>query len=162
MVPAGAGGVVHLSFGPGHVYIWALVAGVVGIVVLLELAWWPSRRRRTPAARDDVFFEGASHLPHPVQVAAAVGVGFVLGGVLGVLVCAALLLLPRPLARLPVIAGVAFALAGIAVFLSPGQLPGSGSGAFGAPAQLLAMMAVLALAVSLVKGQSEHTDRSEA
>ena len=74
-----------------------------------------------------------------------------LGGVLGVLVCTALLLVPRRPARLPAVAGVAFALAGIAVFLSPGRLPGSASGAFGAPAQLLAMVAVVAVAVSLVR-----------
>jgi arabinofuranan 3-O-arabinosyltransferase len=156
LVPAGAGGVVHLSFAPGHVYTWLLVAGVVGIVVLLELVWWPGRRRRVDAAigRDDVA-RASSRVPLAIQVAAAVAVAFLLGGVVGVLVAAALLLLPRRQPWLPWLAGGAFALAGIAAFLSPGQFPGSGSGAFGAPAQLCAMVAVIAVAVSLVGTRGE-------
>jgi len=151
VVPAGRGGVVHLSFPPGHLYHWLLVAGGAGIAVLLGLALWPWRRRRAPPARSSDALTGRLRTPHSVPVGAALAAGFVLGGVLGVLVCTALLLVPRRPARLPAVAGVAFALAGIAVFLSPGRLPGSASGAFGAPAQLLAMVAVVAVAVSLVR-----------
>ena len=145
---------MHLSFPPGHVYMWLLVAGAVGIVVLLELIWWEQRRPRRGARQDDVFVSG-SRLPHRVEVAGAAIVGFLLAGVVGVAVCAVLLLVPRRGARLPAIAGAAFALAGTAVFLSPGQFPTSGSGAFGAPAQLLAMVAVVAVVVSLVNPRSE-------
>jgi hypothetical protein len=82
-------------------------------------------------------------------------VGFLLAGVLGALAGAALLLLPIGRSRLPALAGCAFALAGISVFLSPGRFPGSGSGAFGAPTQLFAMVAVIAVAVSLVRARGE-------
>ncbi|MBV8161734.1 MAG: DUF3367 domain-containing protein, partial [Acidimicrobiia bacterium] len=149
IVPAGAGGVVHLSFPAGHVYIWLLAGGVAAVVVLFELAWWPSRRRAPVPRRGDVFF-ASSRLSYAAPAVAAVAVGFLLGGVVGVLAAAALLLLPRRQARLPAVAAVAFALAGVAVCLSPGRFPGSGSGAFGAPAQLFAVVAVVAVAVSLV------------
>jgi arabinofuranan 3-O-arabinosyltransferase len=156
-VPAGAGGLVHLSFPPGHVYTTLLVAGVVGLVVLLELVWWPGRRRRVPAlaaGRDDLFYT-PSRVPYGLQVAAVVVVSLLLGGVLGVLACITLFLVARRQRWLAFVAGGAFAVAGIAVFLSPGQFPGSGSGAFGAPAQLCAMVAVIAVAVSLVHAGGE-------
>jgi arabinofuranan 3-O-arabinosyltransferase len=150
VVPAGAGGIVHLSFPPGHVYIWVLVAGIAFIVVLLELAWWPGSHRSRSTRRNDLVYR-ASRVPYAAQVAAAAAVSFLLGGIVGVLVCLAMLFMPRRRALLPWVAGGAFALAGIALFLSPGQFPGSNSGAFGAPAQLFAMVAVIAVALSLVE-----------
>jgi hypothetical protein len=61
-----------------------------------------------------------------------------------------LLLLPRRARLMPAVAGFAFALAGVAVFLRAGAFPGSGSGAFGAPAQACALLGVIAVAVSLL------------
>ncbi|MBV9278646.1 MAG: hypothetical protein JOZ41_01050 [Chloroflexi bacterium] len=153
VVPAGLSGDVHLSYPPGHQYIWILVAGIAGIVLLLELAWWPGRPRPTsPSRRDDVFLS-ASRIPYGIQVAFSVAVSFALGGALGILICALLLMVRR--SHLPGVAGGAFAVAGIAVFLSPGRFPGSNSGAFGAPAQLLAMVAVVAVIVSLIRVRGE-------
>jgi arabinofuranan 3-O-arabinosyltransferase len=157
IVPAGTGGLVQLSFPPGHVYTSLLVAGVVGLVVLLELVWWPGRRRRVPAlaaGRDDLFY-ASPRVPYSLQVAAVVVVSLLMGGAVGVLACGTLLLVARRQRWLPLVAGGAFAVAGIAVFLSPGQFPGNGSGAFGAPAQLCAMVAVIAVAVSLVQARGE-------
>src|SRR5581483_4108804 len=153
VVPAGLSGNVHLSFPPGHTYIWVLVAGIAAIVVLLELAWWPGRPRPpSNAERDDVFLS-ASRVPYGVQVGVAAAVSFVLGGVAGILICVLLLLIRR--SHLPWVAGLAFAVAGIAVFLSPGRFPGSNSGAFGSPAQLAAMVAVVAVIVSLIRVRGE-------
>lgn len=57
----------------------------------------------------------------------------------------------------PVVAGVAFAIAGVVEALQPGRLPASHAGAFGAPAQLAALVAAGALAVSLLDlGHSRH------
>jgi hypothetical protein len=64
-----------------------------------------------------------------------------------------------------VIAGVAFAAAGVAVAISPGAEPATGLGAFGAPAQIfsaIALAAVLASVVATDRGAKESRRRPRA
>jgi arabinofuranan 3-O-arabinosyltransferase len=148
VLPAGTGGTVRMVFTPGHQYRAALLAGVVAVVVLLGLAFGrrrpaavpvdpsvPTRRRVSSALAPSAIFVGA----------------VILGGAFGGAVAAVLLVVTRLVrVRLPALAGIAFAVAGLAVVLRPGAFAGSGAGAFGMPAQACALVAIIAVAVSLV------------
>jgi arabinofuranan 3-O-arabinosyltransferase len=158
MVPAGAGGVVRLSFAPGAVFRGFLVGGVVTVALLLLLAF--GRRSRSTPHAPPAFVVAPTRLPIAVSATAVFALAFVLGGVFGALAAAILLLVPRRQARLPAVAAAAFAVAGLAVFFSPAQFPGTGSGSFGAPAQAAAVVALVAVAVALIPEPSKSTQPS--
>lgn len=146
MVPAGAAGTVTMVYMPDAAYRAALAVGAVLLVALGLLALL-RRRRKAP-------------LPPP---AAARRVPRLVLAVLGVAVLAAvagpLALTVVPLAlvgyrwgsrALISVAGLSFMAAGVVVAASAGAAPGSGLGAFGTPAQVLAAVAIAAVLVSLV------------
>ncbi len=146
MVPAGAAGTVSMVYTPDAAYRAALAVGAVLLVALGLLALL-RRRRKAP-------------LPPP---AAARRVPRLVLAVLGVAVLAAvagpLALTVVPLAlvgyrwgsrALISVAGLSFVAAGVVVAASAGAAPGSGLGAFGPPAQVLAAVAIAAVLVSLV------------
>ncbi|MFF6912677.1 alpha-(1-_3)-arabinofuranosyltransferase family protein [Streptomyces sp. NPDC012466] len=143
-VPAGAGGDVELSYEPATTYDAALIGSGVGIAVLLGLALW-RRRAANPDAPQAV-------PPPPGLWLGAVAltlVGVVIAGWFALLVPALALLASRRLALLVPIAFAALAGAGIAAVLGAGEPVGAGGGAFGHPAQLLALIGLFAGLVSL-------------
>jgi arabinofuranan 3-O-arabinosyltransferase len=87
-------------------------------------------------------------------VALAAITGFLAGGVLVVLV-AVLLALPQRRRILPLLAAPAYAVSGLVVALQPGRFPASGSGAFGPAAQILTILALIALVLSLLNRSEE-------
>ncbi|GAB2774145.1 alpha-(1-_3)-arabinofuranosyltransferase domain-containing protein [Streptomyces daliensis] len=144
LVPAGESGVVELEYGPARWYEGGLIAAGIGILALLGLAF-VRRRDGTPLGEEGV-------LPAPGWVLGTVAVTLVVALVSGpyALVVLALALLARFRAGLLVpLALVAMAGAGIAVALGPDTALTDGRGAFGHPAQALALLALAAALVTL-------------
>jgi arabinofuranan 3-O-arabinosyltransferase len=143
-VPAGSAGTVVMTFQPDRNYRLALAIGAALVVVLAVLALLPRRRRGDPAA------------VHP-RVGATplliLGAGVVLAVVAGylVLVLVPLMLLGwRFRGALAYVATGSFLAAGVAVATHPGATPGTSIGAFGTPAQVLAIVSLAALVAALV------------
>jgi arabinofuranan 3-O-arabinosyltransferase len=142
IIPAGPGGVVTIRFTPGETYRWAQLIGLAAVLVLLVLFVGPQLNVEAAA--------GPRSVPPWVVVALGAALLIWTGGAL-VLLLPLLLLVPARHRQMPVIAALAYACAGLFVAYQAGQFPGSGAGAFGAPAQLLAVVALAALTVSLVE-----------
>jgi arabinofuranan 3-O-arabinosyltransferase len=147
VIPAGASGTIIMTFGPDRTFRAALALGALFLLVLLVLALVGGegtasepvgRRRRIP------------------QWLVVVGAAVVVSGVGGAL---ALVLLPLVLVGrrwgtrwLAAMSGAAFALAGLIVAVDPNTVVDYSSGAFGAPAQILSVVALCAvLAVVVVE-----------
>ncbi len=144
VVPAGAGGQVHLHFQPDTWYRAGLLVGLLALVALVMMAFVPWRRRTA------VYAAAAAD--------ARIGAGIVLlsvlatllvGGPLVVVVVALLFVARRRPEWLGWIAAGAFLLAGVAVALHPGRQPGTSSGAFGFPAQALSVFAAASVFAAL-------------
>ncbi|MFJ9906219.1 alpha-(1-_3)-arabinofuranosyltransferase [Streptomyces sp. NPDC101152] len=143
-IPAGSGGTVKLSYEPATTYQGGLIGGAVGLAVLVGLVVW---RRREP--NPDV--------PQPVPPLPGLWLGTVVLTVVGILIAgwfallvpALALLAHRRHALLVPIAFLALAGAGIAAATGAGEPPGAGHGAFGHPAQLLALIGLFAGVVSV-------------
>ncbi|MGW1559293.1 alpha-(1-_3)-arabinofuranosyltransferase domain-containing protein [Streptomyces sp. NPDC002144] len=143
-VPAGSGGTVKLSYEPATTYKAGLIGGAVGLAVLIGLVVW---RRREP------------NPDQPQQVAPLPGlwlgtvaltvVAVLIAGWFALLVPALALLAYRRHTLLVPIAFVALAGAGIAAATGAGEPPGAGHGAFGHPAQLLALIGLFAGVVAV-------------
>ena len=144
-VPAGAGGVVTLSFPPGTWYRAALIGAVVGVAALLAIAVLPGRRRRSTGAAEPLR-PATPRLYRWIGALVVVTLLFVvIGGWTAVLVpiLAALACL-RP-GWLPWIAGAAAVTAGACTLVGLGaHVATPGYGAFGAPAQIFALVALAA------------------
>lgn len=140
VVPAGTAATVELRFTPAVPYRIALVLGAVLAVLLSVLALWPDRGRRIPPGRLEAR-PLAPRLAAALVTFAAVWVG----GLPGLLALPVVRSLRRShpvwAARLPV---VAFGGAVLVAALQPGRLPGDGTGAFGLPAQVLAVVGMVA------------------
>jgi arabinofuranan 3-O-arabinosyltransferase len=148
IVPAGAGGDVQMDYAPNAVYHLGLLLGAVFLLCLALLALVKGRKHAQPPAV-------AERLLPALAVAV---VGFValvlLVGPLA-LVLLPLLVVARTWGRnvTAVVAGAAFLSAGIAVALSPGAEPMTGSGAFGPVPQACAAIALAAVLASLIVGK---------
>ena len=81
IVPAGAGGVVSLSFTPDSAYRMSLLIGAFAVVLLLSGVFWPARRRPFPV------LPGGSLVP-----VVLIGLLVALGGMLPVVLLIACLL----------------------------------------------------------------------
>ena len=154
LVPAGRGGTVEARYTPDRAYRAALGLGAMGLVLLAVLASGRVLRGRgrdlEPAA------EGGQPLATTVAGTAAL---FLVGGPVALVVPAALVVLRRQ-AWAPVLAATAFLAAGLVEALEPARGPGSGEGAFGWPAQLAALVAVGAVAASVLwPGTGERSGR---
>ncbi|GAA3162060.1 alpha-(1-_3)-arabinofuranosyltransferase [Blastococcus jejuensis] len=154
VVPAGAAGAVHLDFAPGTAYRWALLAGLVAVLVLVGLAVLPVRRA-VPAT-------GARPGGRAWVVAAAVGGVVLVGGLVGAVAVVAVLAVTvvgrltrgRATGALGVVAALAVLASGPLLVLAPG--------AAGEPArQTLILVALSAVVVSLLsdRGRSGTTVR---
>jgi arabinofuranan 3-O-arabinosyltransferase len=151
-MPAGAGGTVKMSFGPGRLHRGVLWLGGIGVLCLLACAFYP-RREPEPAARamGEATVFRAARLPEATGAVVVGVLGFLLGGVIGAVIgVVAVRTVAYWRKHIPIVAGASFALAGIVAAWNAGAAPGSGSGAFGALAQGLALVALIAVAVSLL------------
>lgn len=151
LIPAGEGGTVELSYGPGTVYRSGLIGSGAGIAVLAGLALW-RRRARNPDAP-----QPWPAAPGPwLGVVAPTLVGVVIAGWWALLVPALALLAWRRTTLLAPVALAALAGAGTAAAYGAGKPPGDGMGAFGPTAQLLALTGLFAALVSLGRPGTRH------
>ena len=147
IVPAGASGTVTMTFVPDHTFQLALTFGALLLLVLLVLA--------LVRGRSDVAPVGPLRRVHWVVLATVAAVAVVCVGGL-----AAVLLVPLVWAArrwgaglLAAVSGLSYLLAGLVVANHPNKFPFARSlhtGAFGPPAQGLALLALCALLSAVV------------
>lgn len=144
LVPAGETGEVELEYGPARWYDSALVAGGFGVLLLLALA---SVRRRGGTPLGD---EGQAPPPRLVlgTLAVTLVVALAAGPYALVVPLLALLARFRPGGLVP-LALFGMTGAGIATVLGTGSAVSEGQGAFGHPAQALALLALSSALVTL-------------
>ncbi|ELS58804.1 alpha-(1-_3)-arabinofuranosyltransferase domain-containing protein [Streptomyces viridochromogenes] len=150
LIPAGKSGTVHLEYEPAGLYRAALIGGAVAVAALVALAF--VGRRRT--ARTSAGETGVPPAPGPLlgTVALTAVVALVAGPlalVVPVLVVVARL---RPGVLAPV-AAAAMAGAGVVAATGAGAPVSAERGAFGAIAQVLALVAVGAAVVTTGTGR---------
>jgi arabinofuranan 3-O-arabinosyltransferase len=143
VVPAGRGGLVTLAYAPTSDYRRALVIGGLLALALIPMALGRSRRVAPPATRSGRAWP-------PLAVGAVLLAGVALGGPLVLLAVPLLLLRRSRPSWLPVVAGAAFVVAGLAVAWSPTFSDGGAFGAFGWIATVASVLAVLAVGCTIV------------
>lgn len=143
-IPSGAGGTVKLSYEPSTTYEAGLIGGGVGVAALAGLALW--RRREANPDEPQPVAPGAGGWLGTVALTL---VGVVIAGPFALLVPALALLAWKRHELLVPIAFLALAGAGIAAAVGAGSAPGTGDGAFGPAAQLLALIGLFASLVSV-------------
>jgi arabinofuranan 3-O-arabinosyltransferase len=137
LVPAGDGGDVHIEYGPRRPFLLFLWIGALGVLSVVALAVWPQGRSGSPCNEERVPGQ-AMHL------AAAAFAGLVAG--LAGLALWAVVLVVRRRASLAAIAMLAVVASGFLGVLHPGSQPWTEQGVFSAPAQILAILALVAVA----------------
>lgn len=147
IVPTGTGGLVTIDFAPDGPYRAGLLVGLLLLVGLAGATVVPARRR-TDRTVDAVLVPRAA-LPVPLALGIVAVVGAIVGG-WAALLALPLLLLPNRSEVLPAVAAAAVAGAAIVVLGHPGGLPQYQDGSFSPAAQALAVLAIIAAAVSLV------------
>lgn len=154
VVPAGAGGVITLSFPAGDSYRAALIGSAIGVVVLILAAVLPgrftTRRKRAAGVRRPARLTDRNHA---IGALVAVALLFVvIGGWAAVLVpILAVLGYLRP-NWLPWVAGGAAIAAGVCSLVGlAGHVGTPGYGVFGAPAQVFALAALAAALVPVLR-----------
>lgn len=144
LVPAGEGGTVELEYEPARWYNGALLAGGVGILLLLGLAFL--RKRGGTPLGDEV------RVPSPGRVLGTVVVTLVIALAAGpyalIVPLLALVARFRPGALVP-LALCGMTGAGVATALGAGSTVSEGEGSFGHPAQALALLALAAALVTV-------------
>jgi arabinofuranan 3-O-arabinosyltransferase len=151
LVPAGAGGMITLTFRPAATYHLALVASLFAAAILLAVAAWSFTGRRRGAGRD-AGHRGAPPArngPRWLSVLAVTALIFVAGGPLALAVPLLAVPLLAGRVRLPVLAFGAMVASGLLAAVRPF---GTGLlGPFGWPAQACALVA---LAAALIAGST--------
>jgi arabinofuranan 3-O-arabinosyltransferase len=162
LIPEGQGGTITLEYEPAGLYKGGLAAGGAGVTLLAALAF--GRRGRTPTRR--AYDDSTTVAPPPAAPGRVLGlvaptaVVAVVAGVLALIVPALTVVVRRwPAATVP-IAAVAMAGAGIAAAAGAGDPASLGEGAFGAPAQLLALVALAAAAVTTDRPSDQEESAS--
>jgi len=150
LIPAGQGGTVALEYEPAKLYEGGLIAGVAGPMVLAALAFGRRRAGTAPArrarrAREDPAASAPAAPGRQLGLFTLGGVVFVISPFLGGIVPALAAVARRRSAALALIAAVAMAGAGVVAAVGAAGL---GGGAFGATAQVLALVAVAAAVVT--------------
>jgi arabinofuranan 3-O-arabinosyltransferase len=144
LVPAGQGGTVTLTYEPATTYQAGLIGGAAALLALAALAF-ARRRDNEPAAPP-------SAVPAPGWVLGAVALTAVMIAVAGWLALAvpllALLARYRPGWLAPA-ALAAMAAAAVVAATGAGEPVAAGEGAFGGPAQALAIVALTAAVVTV-------------
>ncbi|MEC3980075.1 alpha-(1-_3)-arabinofuranosyltransferase domain-containing protein [Amycolatopsis sp. H20-H5] len=164
VVPAGTGGVITLSFPAGTAYAIALAGSGVGVLALAVCAVLPTRpvRRRTGKAGAGARAARTSRSTDRQRLAGAlvaVTVLFLLVGGIAALVVPVLAVLGylRP-NWLPWVAAGAMLSAGICTVAGLGShVATPGFGAFGAPAQVFALVALATALCPVIHPATERT-----
>jgi len=159
VVPAGAAGLVALSFRPAPSYHLALAGSVLALLILLALVAWSFAERRNRAGHPGPGQQGSRRPVRPAtRPAPAAGAGIAARwlGSLGVIALVAVAGGPVVLATgalgllawrwprwLPAVAFSGMALAGL-IAAAPAQPTAPGQGVFGGPAQAAALIALAA------------------
>ncbi|HVN52081.1 MAG TPA: alpha-(1-_3)-arabinofuranosyltransferase family protein, partial [Acidimicrobiales bacterium] len=165
VVPAGAGGVVKLVYGPNTAYQASLVLGLLLVIALACLALIPTRRGRVAGAADAAAIEPGRWAGW-IAPAAVVGSGLLVAGI-GTVLVVPLWFLSRWKSRLPaIVAFVSFVVGGTFVALTQSAYKHRLIGAFSYPANILATIAFLAVTVTLLprpplrrrRGPGQSTD----
>lgn len=159
LIPAGKSGTVHMEYEPAGLYRTALIGGAVGVAALVALAF-AGRRRSAPTSAGDTGV--------PPAPGALLGTG-VLTVVMALVAGPLALVVPvlavvarwRPGALVPV-AAAAMAAAGVAAATGAGAPVSADRGAFGAVAQVLAVVAVSAAVVTTGTGRPRFRERGGA
>lgn len=170
IVPAGDGGIVTLKFAPSTVYHAGLAMSVIGIIILIAIAFRRDRKRLLPPepvpwtdwfGAADV---GGGDAPRRAVLLGLLALSiliFVIGGPLvAAVACLALLAYRRP-QRLPAVALAGMAVAGLFAAFT-GQPALMGSGAFSAPAQACALIALTAALMPDLKRLAPPIGREQA
>jgi arabinofuranan 3-O-arabinosyltransferase len=146
LVPAGPAGTVHLTYRPATPQHVGLLVGALALLALVALAVVPGRRHPGAAPAADL-----TERPWPAW--ASLGLAAVAGVALAgpaVLVLLPLLVLPHRDRVLPWVTAAAAVGAGVVAFITPKASLVDHDGTLSLPAQLLATVAVLALAAAAV------------
>jgi len=159
LVPAGRGETVQMTFAPERTYLLGLGVGVLGVILLLLVACGVIGKRR------EVDLEPAlpwkKQLPLWLSIGAVAGVVLVIGGPLVFAVPVLVYIGARRPTWLPVIAFVGMAAAGVIAGLNPGTGALSQLGAFSAPAQVCALIALSAVLVPVTVRRSQPREQPD-
>jgi arabinofuranan 3-O-arabinosyltransferase len=145
VVPSGKGGTVELKFTPEGLYIYGLIVGAIGVLILLLLALGLVLRDRSKAL--DPIPPWSSRLSPWLLLVLSAGVIFVVGGPLVLAVPILALVAIRRASWLPWLAAFAMTAAGVISAITPGDGAASHSGDFSAAAQACALVALTAVLV---------------
>ncbi|MEU6989341.1 DUF3367 domain-containing protein [Streptomyces sp. NPDC046465] len=156
LVPQGEGGTVKLSYEPSQIYEIGLILAGVGVLTLIALAvlWRRERNHEAPSPAP----------PAPGLILGTVAltlVAAVVAGPFALLVPALALLARWRHALLVPLAFLAMTGAGIAAATGAGEAVTADEGAFGRPAQLLALIALFAALVSVRETPPRAADTLE-
>lgn len=172
VIPAGAGGTVHMTFEPESLYLLGLLVGALGVIALCLIVVVTFRRKGRLGHWGEGYESAGPwrpSLPGVVAVILCSVVIFIIGGPL-VLAVPVLLVVSRLRPRaLPWIAFAGVVVAGLASTHDVGNGAQSGIGAFGDWAQLAAVVAIAAVltparrpGTSPAEGVSEEAEEGGA
>ncbi len=148
VVPAGNGGTVDLHYRPTTWYRGALVLGLFAALLLIGLTVVTTRRERHTSSASQTLRPGTWSRSSGMAVPMLVS-GVVAGPVGLIIVLLWFALLGRR-DWLPWISGSSFALATIWAGWTREVLPATSAGIFGSPPNLLALLAILTLAATVM------------
>ncbi|MER5964595.1 alpha-(1-_3)-arabinofuranosyltransferase family protein [Streptomyces sp. NPDC002057] len=162
LVPAGAGGTVTLVYAPARLYDTGLaVAG--GLLVVLAGLALVGRRRAAAEAEPGGDLNGGAPAPGLLLGTVVLTlVGVVVAGPLAALVPVLAVLAWRRPGLLAPLAFAAMTGAGIAALTGSGEPTSLGRGAYGSPAQLLALVALFAALVTVGRERDSRTGAHRA
>jgi len=153
LVPAGRGGTVQLTFGPERTYLLSLALGALGVILLLLIAFGVIGRRRRASLEPSPPWN--KQVPFWLSIGLASGVVFVIGGPVVLVVPVLVFIGSRRPTWLPWVAFVGMTAAGVVAALNPGTGALSRIGAFSAPAQVCALIALSAVLVPIANWRSK-------
>jgi arabinofuranan 3-O-arabinosyltransferase len=146
IVPAGAGGLIHLTFKPEGLYLIGLGVGALGVLLFLGLLVFGRRLRRANETLTNAE-EWVRPISRWIVLAGVTAAVFVIGGPIAIAVPILFVVGRWRQDMLPWIAAGAMVVAGIVSAIRPGTGAQSGVGAFSSYAQIAAVVAVVAVLV---------------
>jgi len=160
LVPAGRGGTVQLTFGPERLYALGMGLGALGVILLLLIAFGVLGKRRGVDLEPSLPW--SKRVPLWLSIGLSAVVIFAIGGPLVLAVPVLVLIGTRRPAWLPWVALVSMTAAGVIAAIHPGSGALSQTGAFSAPAQACAVIALLAVLVPVVGWRSSGREQRES